>query len=182
LETAISYADYALGRYVEMARESSYWENTIFLVVADHSVRVIGGTLVPVERFRIPGVILGGTVEPRRISGISSQIDLLPTLLSLIGLSTEHPGIGRDLTLPEYADGAGRAMMQFGDLQAYIEDDRVVVLQTDLEPLTFEKAADEELVPVPGGDPGLERKALAYALWGPMMIRTKAYFNYADTR
>jgi phosphoglycerol transferase MdoB-like AlkP superfamily enzyme len=135
-----------------------------------------------VERFRIPGVILGGTVEPRRISGISSQIDLLPTLLSLIGLSTEHPGIGRDLTLPEYADGAGRAMMQFGDLQAYIEDDRVVVLQTDLEPLTFEKAADEELVPVPGGDPGLERKALAYALWGPMMIRTKAYFNYADTR
>ena len=182
LETAINYADYALGRYIDMARESSYWDNTVFLVVADHSVRVIGGTLVPVERFRIPGVILGGTIERRRITGISSQIDLLPTLLSLIGLSTEHPGIGRDLTLPDYVDGAGRAMMQFGDLQAYTEDNRVVVLQPDLEPMTFEKDTAGELIPVPGGDSELERKALAYALWGPMMIRTKAYFNYPDTR
>jgi hypothetical protein len=31
------------------------------------------------------------------------------------------------------------------------------------------------------GDPALERKALAYALWGPMTIRNRAYFNYADT-
>ena len=181
LETAINYADYALGRYIDMARESSYWDNTVFLVVADHSVRVIGGTLVPVEHFRIPGVILGGTIEPRKISGISSQIDLLPTLLSLIGLSTEHPGIGRDLTLPDYATGAGRAMMQFGELQAYMENNRVVVLQPDLEPMTFEKDTAGELIPVPGGDPEVERKALAYALWGPMMIRKKAYFNYPDT-
>ena len=180
-ETAIKYADYALGRYIDMARESSYWDNTIFLIVADHSVRVKGGTLVPVERFRIPGVILGGGIEPRRIPGISSQIDLVPTLLSLIGLSSEHPGIGRDLTLPEYATGAGRAMMQFGDLQAYVEEDRVVVLQPDLEPLTFGLDAGGELVPLPGGDPELERKALAYALWGQLMIRSKAYFNYPDT-
>jgi hypothetical protein len=33
---------------------------------------------------------------------------------------------------------------------------------------------------IPEGDPILERKALAYSLWGPMMIRNKAYFNYPD--
>ena len=137
---------------------------------------------MPVERFRIPGVIVGGTVEPRKISGIASQIDLLPTLLSLIGLSSDHPGIGRDLTLPEYADGAGRALMQFNDLQAYMEEDRVVVLQPDLEPLTFGVDLAGEMKLIPEGVPELEHKALAYSRWGPMTIRNKAYYNYPDTR
>jgi len=181
-ETAIKYADYALGRYFDMARESNYWENTIFLVVADHSVAVTGGKLVPVERFKIPAVILGAAVEPKRFPDFTSQIDLLPTLLSLIGLSSEHPGIGRDLTLPEYATGAGRALMQFGELQVYMEESRFVVLQPDLEPMTFRIDAAGEPLLIRGGEPALERKALAYSLWGPMMIRNKAYFNYPDAR
>jgi len=181
-ETAIKYADYALGRYFDMARESDYWDNTIFLVVADHSVAVTGGKLVPVERFKIPGVILGGLVEPRRVAGVTSQIDLLPTLLSLIGVSSEHPAIGRDLTLPEYANGSGRALMQFGELQVYREEERKVVLQPDLEPMTFRLDESGEALLIPDGDPALERRALAYSLWGPMMIRNEAYFNYRDTR
>ena len=179
---AIRYADYALGRFFDKAREQSYWENTVFLVVSDHSVGINGGTLVPIERFRIPGLILGGTIEPGRVPGITSQIDLLPTLLSLIGLSSEHPCVGRDLTLPEYAAGSGRALMQFGELQAYLEDDRMVVLRNDLGPTTFriDSAGNTELIPE--GDPALERTALAYALWGPLAIRNKAYFNYSDSQ
>ena len=180
--TAIKYADYALGRFFDKARQSDYWDDTVFLVVSDHGVGINGGTLVPVERFRIPGVIVGGTIEPRRVPGTTSQIDLLPTLLSLIGVSSEHPCIGRDLTLPEYSAGAGRASVQFGELHAYFEDGRKVVLQHDLGPTTFEIAADGQTALIPGGDPALERKALAYALWGPMTIRNKAYFNYADNR
>ena len=176
-ETAIKYADYALGRFIGAARQSDYWDNTVFLIVADHSVRMSGGTLVPIEEFRIPGVIVGGSIEPERIPGITSQIDLLPTLLSLIGLSSTHPCIGRDLTLPEYAAGAGRASMQFHELQAYLEEDRMVVMQHDLPTKTFWVAPDGEVELIPEGDPPLERKALAYALWGPLAIREKAYVN-----
>jgi phosphoglycerol transferase MdoB-like AlkP superfamily enzyme len=181
-ETAIKYADYALGRFFDKARQSSYWDDTVFLVVADHNVTVNGGTLVPAEKFRIPGVIIGESIEPDRISGITSQIDLLPTLLSLIGVSDNHPCIGRDLTLPEYADGAGRASIQFGELHAYLEEGRMAVLQHDLEPMTFAVDSNGEATLMPDGEPELERRALAYALWGPMAIRNKAYFNYADNR
>jgi phosphoglycerol transferase MdoB-like AlkP superfamily enzyme len=174
-ETAVKYADYALGRYFDMARESEYWDNTVFLIVADHSARVRGGKLVPIEKFRIPGVILGGTVEPRRVSEISSQIDLLPTLLSMIGVDSVHPGIGRDLTLPENADGSGRAMMQFGKLQAYMEGDQVVVLRPDLPPTTFRADTSGEMMLVAEGNSELERKALAHARWGPMTIENDAY-------
>lgn len=178
-ETAIKYADYALGRFLDKARQSSYWDDTVFLVVADHGVRINGGTLVPTERFRIPGVIIGGTIEPRRVPGITSQIDLLPTVLSLIGLSSTHPCIGRDLTLPRYANGAGRASMQFGELHAYLENDRLVVLQHDLAPITLNVDASGDMELIPDGDAAAERKALAYALWGPMVIRDKAYFTYS---
>jgi phosphoglycerol transferase MdoB-like AlkP superfamily enzyme len=181
-ETAIKYADYALGRFFDKARDSSYWENTVFLVVADHSVAINGGKLVPVERFRIPGVIVGESIEPRRVHGITSQIDLLPTLLSLIGLSADHPCVGRDLTSPQYANGSGRASMQFSELHAYVEEGRMVVLQHDLEPKTFGLGTDGEMELIPEGQPELERKALAYALWGPMTIRNKAYFNYSTSR
>jgi len=174
-KTAIKYADYAMGQFLDKARQSSYWENTIFLVVADHPARLFAGKPVPVQRFHIPGVIIGDKIEPRRVPGITSQIDLVPTLLSLMGIDSKHPGIGRDLTLPEYAEGSGRAMMQFNALQAYLEDDKVVVLQPDLEPMLYKLQPDGEMIPDTEADPELERKALAYSLWGPLMIRLKAY-------
>jgi len=174
-KTAIRYADYALGQYIEKARQSNYWENTVFLVVSDHPSRLFAGKLVPVHRFRIPGVIIGDSIEPRRVEGITSQIDLLPTLLSLIGVDSDHPGIGRDLTLPEYANGSGRALMQFNSLQAFLEDDKVVILQAGLDPMLFRLEPDGEMILEETSDPALKKKALAYSLWGPMMIRRKSY-------
>ncbi len=175
--TAVKYADYALGQYIDMARQSDYWENTVFLIVADHNSRVKGAQLVPVKQFHIPGLIIGGTIKPRRIPGISSQIDLLPTLLSLMGVNGNHPAIGRDLTRPEYADGAGRAIMQFHRIQSYLEGDRMVVLQPDLEPTQFHVDSRGNAVLATDSDPELARKSLAHALWAPLMIRLKAYHN-----
>ncbi len=174
-KTAIKYADYALGQFLNKARQSSYWKNTVFLIVADHPARLFAGKLVPVQRFLIPGVIIGPTIEPRIIAGISSQIDLLPTLLSLMGISSNHPGIGRDLTLPKYFNGSGRAMMQFNALQAYLENNKVVVLQPDLAPSSFRLNAKGKMRLKSRPDAELEHKALAYSLWGPLVIKSKAY-------
>jgi phosphoglycerol transferase MdoB-like AlkP superfamily enzyme len=174
-ETSIKYADYALGRYIDKARRSGYWENTVFLIIADHNARVFGSHLVPVERFRIPGLIIGGGIEPRRIPGITSQIDMVPTLLSLIGISSSHPAIGRDLTRPEYAAGAGRALMQFHANQAYMEGEWIIVLRPDKKPMSFRLDSAGDWIWDNTADPVLKRKALAHALWGPMMIRQGAY-------
>jgi len=175
LDTAIKYADYALGQFIEKARRSDYWENTIFLVIADHNVRVYGDSLVPIEHFHIPGVILGGSIEPRKVSGVSSQIDMLPTLLSLMGISAEHPSIGRDLTREEFQHGAGRAMMQGHSIQAYLEDEKVIVLQNKKQPLQYQYDLQNGLHLVPEVDPELRDRALAYATFGPVMIEKRAY-------
>ena len=174
VNNAVKYADYALGRYFDVARKSDYWDATIFLVVADHNSRVYGNEVVPVSRFHIPGLILGGPVSPAIFDPVASQIDLAPTLLSLIGVSSEHPMIGHDLTLPEALLSPGRAIMQFNGTQAYMEGDRVAVLQKDkpIEEYTYESG---RLALSSDKHPELARTALAHASWSSMAYEKALY-------
>ena len=161
VNNTVKYADYALGQFIAKARQSNYWEDTVFLIVADHNSRVYGSEIVPVSRFHIPGLILGGRIEASVIGELASQVDLPPTLLSLIGIEAEHPMIGHDLTRQTKP---GRAIMQFNGAQAYMEGEHVAVLQKDLSPRQF-LYRDGQLVEE--GDYGslLTVKAIAHSLW-----------------
>jgi phosphoglycerol transferase MdoB-like AlkP superfamily enzyme len=174
VNNAVKYADHALGGFFEQARQSSYWDDTVFLVVADHNSRVYGDQVLPVDRFHIPGLILGGSVEPRSIDTLASQIDLGPTLLSLIGFVGEHPMTGRDLTNPVNTDGPGRAIMQFNTTQAYMEGDQVIVMQRD-HPVEQFRYVDSRLEAVQGIDEGLRKKALAQSIWASLAYEKSLY-------
>ena len=124
-------------------------------MVADHNSRVYGPSLVPIERFHIPGLILGGPVkQPQRITTLASQIDLAPTLVSLMGLSGERPWIGRDLSDPAQQQRPGRAIMQFDKTQAYMEGNDVAVLQPDTSARTM-RYEQGQLRDNPVGNPAL---------------------------
>lgn len=166
------YADFALSKFFEAARQAPYWENTVFVVVSDHCSRVFGASLVPIEHFHIPAVILGPSIEPRIDERVASQIDLGPTLLSLIGVSGAHPMVGTDLTrLPDSAPG--RAVMQYDQNHAYLEDGRVVIHQPERPPTQY--AWDGvELSPMPLDD-GLMRRARAHALMPSLLYSRRLY-------
>ncbi len=159
VNNAIKYADYAIGELFRLAKGADYFDNTIFLVVADHNTRTWGNDLVPVDKFHIPGLIIGPGVPARSYDKLASQIDLPATLLSLMGLEAAHPMVGRDLlALPE--DVPGRAMMQFYKTNALRVGDRVVVHQPDKPPRQF-RYEDKRLHPM-ALDPELVRDALAH--------------------
>ncbi|MGQ3003494.1 MAG: LTA synthase family protein [Hydrogenophaga sp.] len=163
VNNAVKYADHALGRFFEKAKSSEYWQNTLFLVVADHNSRVYGPSVIPVERFHIPGLILGGAIRsPERIASIASQIDLAPTLVSMMGLSGESPWMGRDMSDPAQRARVGRAILQFDKIQAYMEGDRLAVLQPD-RPARVMRYTRGVLSDLPEGDPGLVETAQAHA-------------------
>lgn len=174
VNNAVKYADYALGLFFEKARVSDYWDNTVFLVVADHNSRVYGSDLVPVDRFHIPGLILGGSIPPAEFEPVASQIDLAPTLLSLIGISAEHPMIGHDLTRPEARRDAGRAIMQFSGIQAYMEGDHVAVLQKDLPVRQF-KYQEGHLLNTDKNNRAVVRRAIAHAAWSSLAYEKSLY-------
>ncbi len=172
LHNAVKYADYSVGHFFKLARNSDYWDNTIFVVVADHESRVYGANLVPVDKFHVPAFILGSDIKPRVDDRLASHIDLGPTLLSLLGISAYHPMIGRDLTRDHADDGP--VLMQVGDYQAYLENDQVVILRPYTEALFFDWQ-DHSLIPLNNPDQSLGRKALAYALWTSMAYDKREY-------
>jgi phosphoglycerol transferase MdoB-like AlkP superfamily enzyme len=142
---AIQYADYALGKFIDQAKKQPYWQDTIFIIVADHDARALGNDLVPIKNFHIPGVILNSGNKHLSDERIVSQIDLAPTLLSLMGVTNDSPMIGRDLnnTLAR-----GRAMMQYADNFAYMTNDDVTILQPQKPPVNFGYSLKEKkLVP-----------------------------------
>lgn len=125
-DLAIKYADFSLGKFIERAKTRSYWDNTVFLIVADHDVRVFGSEPVPIKSYHIPAVILNSGKQPTRDYRLTSQIDLPKTLLSLIGTESTTPLIGFDLNNDKTPE---RAMMQYYSNYAYIENSKALILQ-----------------------------------------------------
>lgn len=175
VNNAVRYADYALGEFFVKARQSSYWDNTVFLVVADHNSRVHGADLVPINGFHIPAVILGNTIKAEHYSKIASQVDLPPTLLSLIGIQGLNPMPGRDLTQLQ-DDVPGRAIMQFNAIQAYMEDDEVVILQKGMEPQCF-TFNGSHLVDAHQPDSRLSNIAVAHSSWASATYENGNYMT-----
>ncbi len=160
VNNAIKYADYAIGELFRLAKGADYYDNTIFLIVADHNTRTGGSELVPVEKFHIPALLIGPGVPRGQVyDRLASQLDLMPTVLSLMGMDTEHPMPGRDL-LALGEDDPGRAIMQFHDLHAFRVGEKVVIHQPGRDALQF-NYANGRLAPVEQ-EAELVRDALAH--------------------
>ncbi|MGB5579684.1 MAG: hypothetical protein WBM68_03900, partial [Woeseia sp.] len=93
--------------------------------------------------------------------------------LSLIGVSGEHPAPGLDLTRADIDELPGRAIMQYGDTQAYREEDRVVVLRKE-KPAALFRYAGGELTALPD-DPEIIERAKALAVWPVQAYRERTY-------
>jgi len=171
---AARYTDFAIGQFIEKARQSDYWDDTVFLIIADHNSRVYGSNLVPIEGFHIPALILGKDIEAKTISRVASQVDMLPTLLSLIGIQADIPAIGIDMTRKDIESIPGRAIMQFSGNQAYMEEDKVVILTPGKKPRNY-KYINNGLFPLNKENKALEKKALAHSIWPTMAYKKRLY-------
>ncbi len=168
---AVKYSDYALGTFFDKAKKSSYWDDTIFIVIADHDARVFGANLVPVKHFHIPALIIGKDIQPRKDDRIANNIDMPPTLLSLIGVDAKTPMIGRDLTKP-LAREDERAMMQYDKNFGYLTRDNLVVLSPGEKVSTMEYDFESQTMKPLEVDESVIDRAKANALFA-----SKAYQN-----
>lgn len=101
----VAYTDRCLGDFFDRARRSSNWENTLYIVVADH------GHFLPMnrnhydmERHRIACLLLGGALRPE-LRGTTngtwaSHVDLPATLLGQLDLPHHRFTWSKDLFDP----------------------------------------------------------------------------------
>jgi phosphoglycerol transferase MdoB-like AlkP superfamily enzyme len=94
----VRYADFALGEFLRNAQRHPWFNDTIFVVVADHGARVYGAEQIPLRTYEIPLMIYApGHIKPQRVDTLMTQIDVAPTVLGLLGLPYEAPFFGQDV-------------------------------------------------------------------------------------
>jgi phosphoglycerol transferase MdoB-like AlkP superfamily enzyme len=172
VNNTVKYADYSIGYFFKKAEKYKFFKNTAFLIVADHNWRSFGSNYVPIDKMRIPGLIIAPGVTPGIVEAPASQVDLLPTMLSIMGLKNYNPMIGEDLT-KSMRNNKGRAYLQFYNHYAYLEGEDVVMYLTGGIRKQF-KWSNGILKETPL-DIDFANKALAFALLPDFLYRNKFY-------
>lgn len=100
-EGAVKYTDWAIGQFLEQARQKPWFKDTLFVFVADHCAGSAGSEDLPIDNYHIPLFIYAPELlKPREDKQLASQIDLAPTLLGLLNVDYSSRFFGRDLSKP----------------------------------------------------------------------------------
>ncbi len=94
----VEYADWCIGQFLAQARQQSWYDNTLFVILADHG-KLVGemDAELPQSYNHIPCIIFGPKATPQVYDGLAMQVDVMPTLLGLMDMSYDYDGFGVDL-------------------------------------------------------------------------------------
>ncbi len=105
-EGAVRYTDYAIGEFLRTARQKPWFDNTVFVFVADHTAGSAGEQDLPVSNYHIPLFIYAPSlVKPAELRTLASQIDIAPTLLGLLNMDYTSTFFGHNLLRDQATPG-----------------------------------------------------------------------------
>ena len=157
----VKYTDFAIGQFIDQARSHHWFDDTVFVIVADHCAAVSGKTELPVEKYHIPLILYGPKiVKPGHFTRMISQLDVPPTLFDILGLEGDDEYFFG--TAIHEQPGEPRAFISNYQSLGYYKRDILTVLKPKrkiesfrIDPKTF------EATPAPIDDT-LRDEAIAY--------------------
>lgn len=89
LVSIIEYADWSIGYFLDLARKQPWFENTIFVFVADHGYSGTSPYEVSMDYHHIPFIIYSPKYIPhgREYNQVGLQVDVAQTVLGFLKLS-----------------------------------------------------------------------------------------------
>lgn len=155
IQKCIQYTDYALQEFFREASRMPWYENTLFVITADHCSSNIyfpqghtawGLYSVPVIFFEP-----GNTLAEKR-SSIAQQIDIMPSVLGYLGYDEEYVAFGRDVFHP---DGDPPFAFNYNDnVYQLMTDDHLLMFDGNKTVGLFNYVADPLMKTDLKGDPG----------------------------
>ncbi len=104
---SIHYTDESIGSFIKQAKQKSWWNNTLVVIVADHGARSPGNlTESEPDRFRIPMLWLGGALAKQDtvIHTFASHLDIPGTILSQMDVPHTKFLFSKDILANEGSD------------------------------------------------------------------------------
>ncbi|MCK4865674.1 MAG: sulfatase-like hydrolase/transferase [Gammaproteobacteria bacterium] len=92
----VKYADWSLGQFIAAAKKQPWFDNTIFIFTADHANHLQKGGFL--KSFHTPLLIYSPKLfKAKEDKTISSQLDIMPTIIELLGFTTEYTSVGESI-------------------------------------------------------------------------------------
>ncbi len=100
IHATIGYSDYALKEFFHSASKQPWYDNTLFVITADHcSIPQHAPYRVGLGLYRIPLILFDPTktlIEPKLDSTVSQQLDIMPTVLETLGYDEDYFAFGHN--------------------------------------------------------------------------------------
>ncbi len=127
-EGAVAYTDWSIADFIKRARERPYFQDTVFVITADHDASSAGKASIPINRYHIPLWIYSPAhFKPQQVTRLTSQIDIPPTLLGLLNFSYRSRFFGYDVFKLER--GRERAFPSTYEKLGYLRGDTLTALE-----------------------------------------------------
>ena len=99
MHKCVEYTDFALKQFFASAKKAKWFDNTIFVFVADHTNQVFYQEFnKPINRFAVPIIIYKPNSNFIGVDkDLAQQIDIYPTILDMIGYQKPFRSWGRSL-------------------------------------------------------------------------------------
>ncbi|MFD1260588.1 LTA synthase family protein [Entomomonas asaccharolytica] len=141
--TAMRYSDWALGQFFEKAKQSPYYNDTLFVIVGDHGFgSPMQLTDMDMFRFNVPLLLIAPGVQEKfgkTNTTVGTQVDVVPTIMGRLGGDVRHQCWGRDLlNLPEGDKGFGIIKPSGSDQTvALIKGNEILIRPSEMEPKLY---------------------------------------------
>ena len=147
---SLKYSDHAIGKFFEAAEQEDYFENTLFVITGDHAEGPSTNGSV-FESYRVPLLFYApGIVKPGITSEYVSQVDILPTMVELLKISSPFTSWGKSL-LSENG-GNREILLPRGDLFTFAADGKMILADLDSVKGMYDLSGDPKINLIGNGD------------------------------
>nr|WP_233167073.1 alkaline phosphatase family protein [Pedobacter sp. ASV2] len=175
-EGAVKYTDYAIGNFIDKIKNKPWFSNTVIIIVADHCASSAGKNEIDISKYQIPCIILNlKDVAKTNISKMTSQVDLFPTLWSLLGWNYTSEFFGKNVLDEKYQP---RVFLGTYQKLVYMKGDSLVILspQHKIDTYFYNKAKNEQKpakLPKTITDQGIANYQAAFDMFKSGKLRVK---------
>jgi len=160
------YTDWAVGKFFAALEEEGLLDETIVLLTADHTSLPVRD-LSHFDHMNIPLIIYDGDGDGEKRWTVASQVDIMPTILGLLGLDVPYAAMGRNLLrVPEDAGFAASVYNGYAYwyedrwlLKDWLDDSSPAELYDRTEPVSRQRDLAAEL---PGVTASLRERFRSY--------------------
>lgn len=186
---AFRLLDFSVKRFMEIAAEEAYFEDTLFIFFGDHGLAGYAGDHAPkavnqleINRFHVPLLFYGKNLVPIETRDtVASQVDVLPTTASLLKVPYTNTTLGRDLLDPRFDETRFAFTIQRDKREiGLLDGDYYMLMNLDGSHKTLhDLRADEPRVDVSAENPERMQKLSDYCLG---IFETANYMRYHNPK